>query len=74
MPPPPFAPHHHPQFEDEDDEDEGDVAEVMDTEDEEEEDEDAAERALQGTNVDLQDGEEAGGTVACLLFGRAIGS
>lgn len=49
------------QFEDEEEEDEGDVAEVMDTEDEEEEEEqDASGRTLQGTNADMQDGDEGG--------------
>lgn len=58
------------QFEDEEEEEEGDVAEVMDTEDEDEEDQEAAARALQGTNIDLQDGDEdgegcVGGAVVC---------
>lgn len=49
------------QFEDEEEEEgDGDLAEVMDSEEEDEDDEDAAARTLQGTNVDLQDGDEGG--------------
>lgn len=53
----------HLQFEDEEEEEEGDVGEVMDTEDEDEEDVDAAGRTLQGTNADMQDGDEGGGSL-----------
>lgn len=55
------------------------MAEVMDTDDEEgyeggEGDEaDAAARALQGANVDLQDGEEAGGLVELVVLGWLVG-
>lgn len=49
------------EFEDEEEEEEGDVGEVMDTEDEDDEDLlDAAGRTLQGTNADVQDGDDGG--------------
>jgi hypothetical protein len=49
------------QFDDEEAEEEGDVGEVMDTDDDADEEElDAAGRTLQGTNADMQDGDEGG--------------
>jgi hypothetical protein len=55
----------HKQFEDEEEEEEGDVGEVMDTEDEDDEDLlDAAGRTLQGTNANVQDGDD-GGALLC---------
>lgn len=49
------------QFDDEEAEEEGDVGEVMDTDDDADEEElDAAGRTLQGTNADMQDGDDGG--------------
>lgn len=48
------------QFEDEDDEGDDEVDEIVDTDDDASDEEDAT-RVLQGTNVDVDDGGEAGG-------------
>jgi hypothetical protein len=49
------------QFDDEEAEEEGDVGEVIDTDDDADEEElDAAGRTLQGTNADMQDGDDGG--------------
>eukprot|EP00879_Flechtneria_rotunda_P008744 GHRR01009158.1.p1 GENE.GHRR01009158.1~~GHRR01009158.1.p1 ORF type:complete len:300 (+),score=98.06 GHRR01009158.1:181-1080(+) len=64
------------EFEDEEEEEDDEVAEIVDTDDDadEDDDEEARARALQGTNMDVDDGEEGGepvvvvGNVVCCLL------